>query len=223
MKSASFIPVIFPNLGNVSTPKRGTTGTPGFCIIPDVGNNLKKLRNAKGWTLDQAAAKFGLSRGGYIKIERSERGLGDKHIQKAAKVHRVPAHEVFSGPRTADVVGHVGAGGEVEYGEPLDGERDTVECPTDAPEETVAVVIRGDSLGPGFNRWYALFARREDPIGRDSRLIGKLCVVGTADGRTLIKWVRNGALAFNLVSGTGAIEENVVLTWAAEVVDLRPR
>jgi len=185
-----------------------------------VGNNLKTLRKRRKWTLDEAAGRFGLSRGGYIKIERSERGLGDKHIQKAAKVYGVPAHEVFSEPRTAKVVGKVGAGGTVVYEEPLEGELDSIECPADAPPETVALQIEGDSLGPGFNRWYALFARVEEPVTEN--LIGKLCVVGTADGRRLIKWLRLGAVGHNLISGTGDIEEGVKVVWAAKVIDLRP-
>ncbi len=220
MNAESFMTPIFPKMGKSSTPKRGTTD---FChsgIVPNVGNNLKALRNARQWTLDEAAGRFGLSRGGYIKIERSERGLGDKHIQKAAKVYGVPAHEVFSEPRIAEVVGYVGAGGEVIYDTPIEGERDSVECPADAPLSTVAVQVRGDSLGPGFNRWYALFARVENPVTEN--LLGELCVVGTADGRQLIKWLRRGPSGHNLVSGTGAIEEGVHVVWAAKVIDLRP-
>ena len=32
-----------------------------------------------------------------------------------------------------------------------------------------------------------------------------------------------GAMGFNLISGTGAIDENVELRWAAKVIDIKPR
>lgn len=189
--------------------------------VPNMGNNLRILRVAKGWTIEEAAREFGMSRSGYQKIERSERGLGARHIAKAREVYSVPAHEVFSGPRLAEIVGYVGAGGEVIYDEMVGGERDSIECPADAPAETVAWQVRGVSLGAGFDRWYALASRVETPV--TSNLMGELCVVGTADGRRLIKWLRRGQSGYNLISGTGEIEENVDVIWAAKVIDLRPR
>lgn len=66
--------------------------------IPVMGNNLKKLRRAQDWTQEQAAAAFGLSKGGYIKIERSERGLDTTRIEQAARIYNVPEYEVFTAP-----------------------------------------------------------------------------------------------------------------------------
>lgn len=187
-----------------------------------MGNNLKSLRVSRGWTQDKAAVKFGLSKSGYIKVESGERKLSDTRIAKAAEIYGVTPAEVVDEKRMAKVVGLVGAGGAVSYDAPLgDAEPDFVECPPEAPPETVAVGIRGDSLGAGFDGWYALYARRFDPM--DESLIGQLCIVGTEDGRTLIKWVRRGSAGYILVSGTGAIEENVQIQWAAKVIDLRPR
>jgi hypothetical protein len=94
-----------------------------------------------------------------------------------------------------------------------------VEGPEDSPFGSVAVDIRGDSLGPGFNGWRAFYADRREPF--EESWLGRLCVVGTADDRVLIKWVRRGQLGFNLISGTGDIEEDVTLMWAAPVEDLK--
>lgn len=211
---------MFPKLGYMSTPNRGKTrlSIPG--IVPEMGNNLKILRERRGWTHDVAASKLGLSRSGYIKLERGERKLSDRFIRKAAAAYSVSEQEIFSAPRMAPVVGYAGAGGSVIYDTAADGE-DSIDCPPDAPPDTVAVQIRGDSLGAGFDRWFALYARRYDPITED--LVGRLCVVGTDDGRTLIKWVRHGASGFTLLSGTGVVEENAAIIWAAAVIDLRPR
>jgi repressor LexA len=188
-------------------------------IIPAMGHNLKKLREQREWTLDEAAEAFGMSRGGYIKLERSERGLKTTRIAQAAQVYGVPEHEVYAEPRRVPVVGYVAAG-EAVFDAPLGGEEDTIEAPLGSPPETVAVRIRGDSLGPGFDRWYALYADRRDPITED--MVGSLCVVGTDDGRSLVKWVRSGRSGFTLVSGTGNIEEGVGITWAARVLHLTP-
>lgn len=122
--------------------------------------------------------------------------------------------------RRFPLVGTVGAGGEIVATE-WPGDPEMVEGPEDAPIGTVAVDINGESLGHGFNGWRAFYRDRHEPFHDD--WIGQLCVVGTADDRVLIKWVRQGTHGFNLISGTGAVEENVTLMWAAKVIDLKPR
>lgn len=141
------------------------------------------------------------------------------------KVNEIPRIADYLGvpppARRFPLIGYVGAGGAVSA-QPIYDDTEMVAGPEDAPFGTVAVNIRGDSLGSGFDGWRAFYADRREPF--DESWIGELCVVGTADDRVLIKWVRRGALGFNLISGTGAIEENVQLTWAAPVIDLkRPR
>lgn len=207
-------------MGYMSTPKWGTTDFQTAGIIPAVGNNLRKLRKEKGWTQERAATAFGMSKGGYIKIERSERKLDADRIATAARVFGVSEAEVFSEARVVPVKGYVAAG-QAHFDQAIDGEPDTVEAPEGSPPETVAVEIRGDSLGPGFDRWYALYADRRDPITEDQ--LGQLCVLGTEDGRTVIKWVRRGAQGYTLISGTGNVEEGVQIAWAARVIHLVPR
>ncbi|WP_267355716.1 MULTISPECIES: XRE family transcriptional regulator [unclassified Methylobacterium] len=62
-------------------------------------NNLKRLREASGMTQEQAATAFGLSKGGYIKIEDGDRGLKAERIAKAAEIFKV---------QPADVIGELG-------------------------------------------------------------------------------------------------------------------
>lgn len=204
-----------------------------LCTMHAVGTLEEKLqqaarlveaRVARGLLDAKAAAtRFHYVYDTYIQHERGERGMG-KMAPTYARDYRVSKAWLLTGegPESAyvNVVGIVGAGGEVIYSEPLGGDLEVIGRPAGAPPETVAVEVRGDSLGPGFDRWYALYARREDPVTRD--LVGSLCVVGTEDGRTLIKWLRLGRKGYNLVSGTGAIEENVKLAWGAKVIDLKP-
>lgn len=60
-----------------------------------MGNRLKILRLERGWTQEQAAAEFGLSRSGYIKIERGDRELTSDRIAKAAKIYGVRMAEII--------------------------------------------------------------------------------------------------------------------------------
>jgi len=58
-------------------------------------NGLRRLRESKGWTHEEAADRFGLSRSGYVKLERAERRLSDKHIAKAVQIYGVQSNEVL--------------------------------------------------------------------------------------------------------------------------------
>lgn len=61
-----------------------------------MGNQLKNLREGKRWTLEEAAEHFGVSRSGYIKIERGERKLTEQFIQKAMQVYKVTSEELLA-------------------------------------------------------------------------------------------------------------------------------
>lgn len=193
----------------------------------DIHERLRWARERAGFRSAAVAAKaLRVPYGTYSGHENTGRGIPRDRIPIYAKKFKVSAQWLLTGEGEADssvveVVGIVGAGGEVIYDAPQEGDPDTLPRPADAPPETVAVEIRGDSLGPGFDRWYALYARREDPVSRE--LVGALCVVGTKDGRTLVKWIRLGRKGYNLVSGNGAVEEDVKLVWGARVIDLKPR
>ena len=63
--------------------------------LPFMGNGLKSLRLAKGWTHEEAAEKMGISRGQLIKLERGERGLTERRIDIAARVFGVSRAEVL--------------------------------------------------------------------------------------------------------------------------------
>jgi hypothetical protein len=191
-------------------------------VKPDAAQRLVKARSSRGFkSAKEAALRFGWNYDTYSQHERGERGLV-RAAQKYARAFGVSEGWLLTGEGRVDigvgVVGYVGAGGEAFF-EPIEG-GDLLDA--DAPPGTVAVKIRGTSLGHGFDGWYALYIDRHDPP--TDILVGRLCIVGTRDGRTLIKWVRRSAIrgTFNLQAGTGEVEENVPLDWAAAVIDLRP-
>lgn len=120
--------------------------------------------------------------------------------------------------RKVPIVGYAGAGGEARFLPIEDEDALNVYAPTG----TVAVKVKGVSLGAPYDGWYALYRDRREPFTDD--LYGQLCVVGTDDERVLVKWVRPGrGIGVQLHSGIGEIEEDVTLLWAAPVISLQPK
>lgn len=128
--------------------------------------------------------------------------------------------------RVVKIVGWVGAGASFR---PYDGVGEqyleSVPAPARSDERTVAVEIKGDSLGQIFNGWIAFYSDRRSPVTQD--LIGRLCVVGVADGRILLKRLQVGRQkgTFTLESNqdTAPPTENVHVEWAARVIHLEPK
>lgn len=124
---------------------------------------------------------------------------------------------------TVPVVGYVGAGAKAHYYSLERDELDTVPAPEGTTPETVAVEIRGSSLGPMFDRWLAFYDNVQRPATED--LIGKLCVIGLSDERVLIKRLERGRRKglYRLMSNTEPPIEDVPIEWAARVKNMVPR
>lgn len=187
-------------------------------------NNLKSLREERGWTLDRAANEMGMSRGGYIKIERGENRLTSTTIANAARAFGVTEVGVraLSAP-TVPVVGYVGAGAEAHMFSDGQGPFDEAGAPAGATDATVAVEVRGTSLGQSFDGWYVYYDEVRNPPTSD--LIGSLCVVGLADGRVLVKTLKVGQLPnrFTLISNAEQPVYDAEITWAARVRQMTPK
>jgi len=121
------------------------------------------------------------------------------------------------------VVGYVTAGAE-EHRLPLSpGEFDMIAAPENVTDKTVAVQIRGLSMGALFDRWYAFYDDVRSPFTDD--LVNALCVVGLADGRVMIKKVTPSRKPgfFNLLSENAPAIKDVRIEWAARVKSIAPR
>lgn len=188
-----------------------------------MGNNLEKLRKNRGWTQDQAAAAFGMSKGGYLKKERSERKLDSEFILRATRVYGVQSSDVFDERQTVPIVGYVGAGSEAHFYAGADAPNEIVTAPPGSNDTTVAVLIRGDSLGDVFEGWVAYYDDVRSPPTPD--LLFRLCVVGLEDGRVLIKRLALGTANgfYHLISQAGNVIKDQPVAWAALVKALLPR
>ena len=123
---------------------------------------------------------------------------------------------------TVKVVGYVGAAAAAHFYAVAQGELDEVPAPEGATPATVAVEIRGSSLGELFDRWLVFYDDVRRPMTPD--LIGHLCVVGLADDRVLIKKIRRGANGlYDLLSNVEEPIRGVEIEWAARVKSMFPR
>ena len=188
-------------------------------------NNLRALRSERGWSQEDAAAALGTTRNQYVKLENGARRLSEKWIERAAGAFGIDAGDVVRGkPITVPIAGYVGAGAEtILYGEGQ-GNLGDVLGPEGTSERTVAVEIRGESLGPFFNGWLVFFDDVRSPVTDD--IIGKLCVVGLHDGRVLIKRLlrsRGSSVLFHLYGQFGDPILDVRVKWAALVKSVVPR
>lgn len=219
----AFIPHIGELCQRQTVPIWGATIPVSGAMSDEMGNNLKQLRNAKGWTQPQAADAMGVSKGQYIKLERSERRLTQEYIERAAMVFDVPEVDVFAAPKEAPIVGYVGAGSEAHYYDGGDSPNDFAPLPPGGTDHTVAVEIRGDSLGNIFNKWLVYYDDVRTPPTPD--MLRKLCVVGLSNGQVLVKMLMKGSAPgfFHLVSQTEGIIEDAHVIWAAEVRAMAPR
>jgi hypothetical protein len=121
------------------------------------------------------------------------------------------------------VVGYVGAGAAAHLYEVAQGDLDEIDPPCAVTEDTVAIEIRGNSLGSIFNRWLLFYDDVRRRVTPD--LIGELCVVGLEDGRVLLRQLHRGSseTLFTLISETEAPIRDVAARWAAKVTGMARR
>jgi phage repressor protein C with HTH and peptisase S24 domain len=201
------------------------------------GDRLRIARERRFRSARQAAKAIGMAPSTYGAHERAEdpggRDYGPNEAKRYARRFGVSTEWLLIGkgkgpdeagpeepePETpkVSVVGYVGAGSEAHFYEVAQGDHDEVEPPYGSTEDTVAVEIRGNSLGTIFNRWLVFYDDVRRPVTPD--LIGELCVVGLQDGRVLIKQLQRSRTEamFNLVSETEPPIRDVHVEWAARV------
>jgi len=186
-----------------------------------MGNNLKIIRHRLGLTHEQAAAAMGVSKSQYVKLERGERRLTNDYIAQAARAFAVSHSEVTEA--SVPIMGYVGAGASAHYYGDSHGHFDEVPMPPGGTKDTVALEVRGDSLGSFFNQWLVYYDDIRNPVTLD--LLGRLVVCETVDGRILVKKLMRGSRPghFHLLSQTESPIEDVELVWAARVKHMTPR
>ncbi len=190
-----------------------------------MGNNLKQLRQKRGWTMELAAHAMGLSTKGYEKIERGERRLTADRITRAAEIYQVPEVEVMGSRFPIRIVGQVARGGLVTYfsGSPEDFE--TAPRPEDATSFTVCLIVSdGDAL-PGVAEEDWLIYHDEERPGVPEEWVGALCLVRVAGGETRMRRIFHGREPglYDLFGNGHEPIRNVRVVSTAKVTWIKPR
>ncbi|WP_316172453.1 XRE family transcriptional regulator [Bradyrhizobium sp. SZCCHNRI2049] len=203
--------------------------------MTEMHERLTAARKEAGYPTATAAAEaLGIPEPTYLGHENGSRGFRKASAELYARRFGVSLEWLLTGrgPKShqpaapeehnAALVGYVGAGAETHFYAQEEA-LDYVPAPVGSGEDTVAVEIRGESLGSFFDRWLVFYDDVRRPVTTD--LLNKLCVVGLEDGRILIKKVQRSKTKgyFHLLSQTEPPILDVRVEWAAKVKHLMPR
>jgi hypothetical protein len=144
------------------------------------GERLRLAREKRFKSARLAAKAIGVAVSTYGAHERAQspggRDYGPEDAKKYARRFGVTPEWLLTGrepfsvgeeppPPKVPVVGYVGAGSTAHF---YDGvaqpDLDEVLGPPGAAEKMSAVEVRGDSLGPYFNRWYVFYDEVRNPM-----------------------------------------------------------
>jgi transcriptional regulator with XRE-family HTH domain len=196
-----------------------------------IGTRIAEARRAKGWSQIKLGEAVGAGQTTVSSWERERTEPTREDVQRIADALAVSVAElelaasrVPSAPgATVPLVGYVGAGAEAHFYSSADEGLGEVDAPPGYTAKTVAAEVRGESLGPLFDRWLVYYDDVRSPVTPD--LIGRLCVVGLPNGKVLVKKIQRSRSAglFHLLSNTEAPIFDQEIAWAARVKTMTPR
>lgn len=195
-----------------------------------LGARLKQARKDAGFaSAADAARALDIEAPTYRHYERDDREPDADTLAKVARRFGrstdwlLIGRETRRAIQTVPVVGYVGAGATAVLFADGQGPFGEAPAPVDSSSSTVAVEIRGDSLGSFFNQWLVYYDDVRTPVTPD--LVGALCVVGLADGRILVKKIQKSREPglYHLLSQTEDPILDAEVVWAARVKTMTPR
>ncbi len=189
--------------------------------------------NAGYATGSDAARAFGWTVSTYLGHENGDRNPSREAAKRYASAFRIRWEWLLEGegsaespggePRLVPLVGYVGAGAQTHAFADGQGPFEYVHAPDGSTDTTVAVEIRGQSLGPFFDKWLIFY----DDVHMKPRpnMIDRVCVVGLADGRVLVKQLTRGERPnrYTLLSQFEPPIYDAAVEWAALVRAMVPR
>lgn len=202
----------------------------GISRSMELHDRLRQLRIDRGYPSAAAAARaMGEKVPTYSAHENGTTPPPRAKLSKYAAFFRATVDYLLTGKgKPAEItqvplVGYVGAGAQAQIFSDSQGPFDYVDAPLGSSDRTVAVEIRGESLGSFFDRWLIFYDDRREPL--TSSMIGKLCVLGLADGRVLVKRLKRGQIEgrWTLESQFEPPIYDVQIEWGAVVKNMTPR
>jgi transcriptional regulator with XRE-family HTH domain len=191
---------------------------------------LTKLREAKKLSQPELAKRAGTSQPQIWRLEKSERKLSKEWAERLAPHLGVTPQELMFGEIQEDsdveIVGLVGADteGQRVYGAGH-GQLGWVERIPGANDNTVAVIVRGNSMRPyAEDGGIIYYDDRRDPPSND--MLGEVLIIGLDDDRVLLKRMLRPTTGkaghFDLESFNGDQMPDQRVLWAAYVAAVIP-
>jgi hypothetical protein len=207
-------------------------------MLPDIFDRVTERLNALQLSASRASEMAGLSPDAIRNLKRAassggRRGVSTHTLAKLATVLETSVEYLLTGQGgihddlhsnpMIPIEGYVGAGSDAHFYSHDNGPVDYVAPPENINGIKAAVEIRGDSLGAFFAGWLVFYSQKLDAPFEQG--LGRLCVVGLADGRVLIKKIARGNLhgRFNLYSQFEPPIYDADILWAAKVEAMAPR
>lgn len=178
------------HFGDIQSMGNFPNGLKAAMQAKDIGpTELARLSGTSKQNIDRWAA-------GKYQLRRHHAEMLAPHLDVDPK--SLIFHDTSRRTTPVPVIGYVAAGDRLT---PTGAELGFVEPPSWATGKTVAVEIRGDSLGPFLDGWLAFYDEVRRPLTDD--LAGQLCVIGLADDRVVIKRPKRTRKAWLLLSQNG--------------------
>lgn len=184
---------------------------------------LKKARLEAGFERAVDAARaFGWNENTYIANENGYAPFSKAAAVRYARSLRIELDWLVTGQgpmrkgkRGVKVIGYVGAGAQVF---PIDdGGFDDVEPPFAIPDNSFALIVRGDSMWPAYRDGTYIIAL---PLSSPEDALHRRAVVTLSSGERLIKEVESGSSTglFDLHSYSAPPQRDVRITEAARIL-----
>ena len=193
-------------------------------FVVSMQNNIKLYRERAKLTHQQLADLVGTSNQMIGYLERGERQLTVKWMERLAPALGVLPADLMLSSKSVPVLGYVGAGAEVysidDHAKGT-GMFETSAPPQGATPSMVALVVRGDSMTPAYEDGDIIYYDQQ-VTGDYDHLVGKRVVARLADGRTFVKKLRkNNEGQYWLHSHNADPIVNPHIEWVAVVLWVR--
>lgn len=185
-------------------------------------NRLRELRVKAGYNAEHFANLMGMSNSSLWRLETGEQSLTDTKMRKAGEILDCdPAEIMLLGPAPVGrvpLVGYIGRG-SLYYADAKEGpwgEIDQVSPPPAANDNTVAVRVVTDELGPTMpERCVVYFDMVRNFV--PEAVHGKLCIVELPDGRTWLAKIQKADQGWLVHPVSGSRHFTRKIQWAAPV------
>lgn len=208
-------------VANIENDSEGPLHYPFFMLSEWLRDALDRSGVKQAELARQLTEKLGRSidRAAVNKMAAGSRAIAGDELIEIERITGLEAPSDIEVP----LVGYVGAGAAAHFYGESQGELDRVPAPENATPQTVAVQIRGESLGALFDQWLVYYDDVRSPVTPDMH--GILCVVGLPDDRVLVKRIKKARTPglFHLESNTEPTILDVEIAWAAKVKSMVPR